>query len=70
MEDRKPGIALDLTRQRSIHARQSKLKSEVVEGGAEVVDAVPGDETQTGGRGLDDLRRDDLLAALGIEGRC
>jgi len=39
----------------------------VVEGRAEVVDAVPGDEAETGGRGLDDFGIDDLLAALGIE---
>jgi hypothetical protein len=69
VENREPGIVGDLARQRSFRLRKSKLESEVVEGGAEVVDAVPGDEAQAGGRRLDDLCPNDLLAALGIEFR-
>ena len=67
MVNREPGIALDPTRQRSFCAGQGELESEIVEGGAEVVDAVPSDKSQTQGRGFEDLCPNERLAALGVE---
>jgi hypothetical protein len=66
-EDGEPGSPLNVARQRSLRLRKSKSKCEVVEGGAEVVDAVPGDEAQASRRRFEHPRPYDLLAALVIE---
>lgn len=67
IKDREPRIALGFARQRPFRTRQSELESEVVEGGAEVVDAVSGDEAEARRRRLDDFSPNDLLASLGIK---
>ena len=67
LKDGKRGTALNVGGERSFGVRQSKLEGEIVEGGAEVVDAVSSDEAQAGGRGRDDLGPNDLLAGIGIE---
>lgn len=66
-KDREPGSALDVVGQPPLCVRQRQLEGEVVEGASEVVETVPGDEAEAGGRRLDDLGPKELLSGLGVE---
>ncbi len=57
-------VLLDLFGER---LREGEGVDEMIEGGAEVVDTLAGDETELGGRGLQEFDPNDLLAAMFLE---
>lgn len=65
--DRKTGVRFDLAGYRSsLVTGDGEFENEVVEGAAEVVEAVPDDEAEFGGRRVEHFDAKDLLAAINI----
>jgi hypothetical protein len=66
-ENREPGSVRDAVAQAIPHVGNGEFESEVVQGGPEVVDAIPDDEAKVGGRLVEHFEPCELVKDINIE---